>query len=81
MTLGQEGRVGANQGMAAHQGMALVGCGSAAPAISISNQQLSERVDTSDDWIRSRTGIGARRIAAGASAPAASRYESTSRLG
>jgi 3-oxoacyl-[acyl-carrier-protein] synthase-3 len=43
--------------------MALVGCGSAAPAISISNQQLSERVDTSDDWIRSRTGIGARRIA------------------
>jgi 3-oxoacyl-[acyl-carrier-protein] synthase-3 len=50
--------------MAALQGMALVGCGSAAPAISISNQQLSERVDTSDDWIRSRTGIGARRIAA-----------------
>ncbi|MFM7653662.1 MAG: 3-oxoacyl-ACP synthase, partial [Vulcanococcus sp.] len=44
--------------------MALVGCGSAVPAISVSNQQLSERVDTSDEWIRSRTGIGARRICA-----------------
>ena len=49
-------------GTAAGTGMALVGCGSAVPAISVSNQQLSERVDTSDDWIRSRTGIGARRI-------------------
>ena len=45
-------------------GMALVGCGSAIPAINVSNQQLSERVDTSDEWIRSRTGIGARRICA-----------------
>ena len=45
-------------------GMALVGCGSAVPAISVSNQQLSERVDTSDEWIRTRTGIGARRICA-----------------
>ncbi len=44
-------------------GMALVGCGSAVPAASLSNQRLSERVDTSDDWIRSRTGIAARRVA------------------
>jgi 3-oxoacyl-[acyl-carrier-protein] synthase-3 len=43
--------------------MALVGCGSAVPATSVSNGRLSERVDTSDEWIRSRTGIGARRIA------------------
>ena len=42
--------------------MALVGSGSAIPAINVSNQQLSERVDTSDEWIRTRTGIGARRI-------------------
>jgi 3-oxoacyl-[acyl-carrier-protein] synthase III len=42
--------------------MALVGCGSAMPAASISNADLSQRVETSDDWIRSRTGIGARRI-------------------
>jgi len=44
-------------------GMALIACGSALPAISVSNQQLSERVDTSDEWIRTRTGIGARRVA------------------
>ena len=43
--------------------MALVGCGSAVPAASITNQQLSERVDTNDDWIRTRTGIRARRVA------------------
>jgi 3-oxoacyl-[acyl-carrier-protein] synthase-3 len=43
--------------------MALVGSGSAVPATRLSNEALSTRVDTSDDWIRSRTGIGARRIA------------------
>ena len=43
-------------------GMALVGSGSAVPAFSVSNTRLSERVDTSDDWIRSRTGIAERRI-------------------
>ena len=43
-------------------GMALVGSGSAVPITSVSNQQLSERVDTNDEWIRTRTGIGARRI-------------------
>ncbi|MFM9042452.1 MAG: 3-oxoacyl-[acyl-carrier-protein] synthase III C-terminal domain-containing protein, partial [Vulcanococcus sp.] len=42
--------------------MALVGSGSAVPITSVSNQQLSERVDTNDEWIRTRTGIGARRI-------------------
>ena len=43
--------------------MALVGSGSAVPAASISNSQLSSRVDTNDEWIRTRTGIGARRVA------------------
>jgi len=43
--------------------MRLVGCGSALPVASISNDALSARVDTSDEWIRSRTGIGARRVA------------------
>ena len=43
-------------------GMALVGCGSAVPVNRVSNEQLSSRVDTSDEWIRTRTGIGARRI-------------------
>ena len=45
------------------RGAALVGCGSAVPATSLSNSDLSARVETSDEWIRSRTGIGARRIA------------------
>jgi 3-oxoacyl-[acyl-carrier-protein] synthase-3 len=43
--------------------MALAGCGSALPLACISNEQLSQRVETSDDWIRSRTGIGWRRVA------------------
>ena len=43
--------------------MALVGSGSAVPAASISNTQLSGRVETTDEWIRTRTGIGARRVA------------------
>jgi 3-oxoacyl-[acyl-carrier-protein] synthase-3 len=44
--------------------MALVGSGSAVPATRVSNTDLSARVETNDDWIRSRTGIAARRIAA-----------------
>ena len=43
--------------------MALVGSGSAVPAASITNTQLSSRVETNDEWIRTRTGIGARRVA------------------
>ncbi len=43
-------------------GVALVGCGSATPSQRISNDQLGQRVDTSDAWIRSRTGISARRV-------------------
>ena len=33
------------------------------PSVSVSNSDLSRKVETSDDWIRSRTGIGARRVA------------------
>ncbi|HEY9828491.1 MAG TPA: beta-ketoacyl-ACP synthase 3 [Stenomitos sp.] len=44
-------------------GMAMTGCGSAAPAISLSNDDLSRVVETSDEWIASRTGIRARRLA------------------
>jgi len=43
-------------------GVVLRGCGSATPSRAISNIELGERVETSDDWIRSRTGIGARRV-------------------
>ena len=39
-----------------------MGCGSATPQKIINNDQLSQRVDTNDEWIKSRTGIGERRI-------------------
>ena len=43
-------------------GVLLRGCGSATPSRSISNDDLGQRVETSDSWIRSRTGIAARRV-------------------
>ena len=39
-----------------------MGCGSAIPQKVINNDQLGQRVDTNDEWIQSRTGIGERRI-------------------
>ena len=41
----------------------LKGVGSALPARAVSNAELAEQVDTSDVWIRERTGIGQRHIA------------------
>ena len=42
----------------------IVGTGSYLPAQILTNAELAKRVDTSDEWIRSRTGIRERRIAA-----------------
>jgi 3-oxoacyl-[acyl-carrier-protein] synthase-3 len=42
----------------------IVGTGSYLPARILTNAELSQRVDTSDEWIRARTGIKERRIAA-----------------
>lgn len=39
------------------------GTGSAVPRLKVTNEDLSNIMDTSDEWIRSRTGIGARHIA------------------
>lgn len=44
-------------------GVAITGTGSCAPATSLDNKGLSQVVDTSDEWISSRTGIGSRRLA------------------
>ncbi len=44
-------------------GIAITGSGSAVPAASIDNQELSQLVDTSDQWIVERTGIRRRRLA------------------
>ena len=38
-------------------GIAITGSGSAVPAVSLDNRGLSRIVDTSDEWISSRTGI------------------------
>ncbi|GKE21906.1 3-oxoacyl-[acyl-carrier-protein] synthase III, chloroplastic-like protein, partial [Tanacetum coccineum] len=44
------------------KGCKLVGCGSAVPNRQISNHDLAQIIDTSDEWISSRTGIRNRRI-------------------
>ncbi|KAI9174528.1 hypothetical protein LWI28_018636 [Acer negundo] len=47
------------------KGCKLVGCGSAVPALQISNVELSKIVETSDEWISTRTGIRNRRVLSG----------------
>ena len=42
----------------------VAGCGSYLPAKVLTNAELAQRLDTSDEWIRQRTGIGQRYIAA-----------------
>jgi len=42
----------------------IVGCGAYLPKRVVTNDELAARLDTSDAWIRQRTGIGERRIAA-----------------
>ncbi|HVJ52368.1 MAG TPA: beta-ketoacyl-ACP synthase III [Aliidongia sp.] len=42
----------------------VLGCGAYLPARIVTNQELAERVDTSDEWIVQRTGIRQRHIAA-----------------
>ena len=45
--------------------MKIVGTGSALPQNEVDNKKLTEWVETSDEWIKERTGIGARRISTG----------------
>jgi 3-oxoacyl-[acyl-carrier-protein] synthase III len=42
----------------------VVGCGAYLPERIVTNADLAARLDTSDEWIRQRTGIGERRVAA-----------------
>jgi len=44
-------------------GIAITGSGAAVPSLSLDNHGLSQLVETSDDWITSRTGIRRRRLA------------------
>ncbi|MDR1587990.1 MAG: ketoacyl-ACP synthase III [Treponema sp.] len=41
----------------------IMGTGRAVPFRRLSNNDLAEKIDTSDEWIRSHTGIGARHLA------------------
>lgn len=43
----------------------ILGLGHSAPALSVSNDELAKIVDTSDEWVRTRTGIGSRHISQG----------------
>ena len=44
-------------------GMAITGCGSAAPETVLTNNHLAKMVETSDEWINTRTGMRNRHIA------------------
>jgi 3-oxoacyl-[acyl-carrier-protein] synthase III len=43
-------------------GVTFTGCGAAAPQTVVLNDELAQVVDTSDEWISSRTGIGQRYV-------------------
>ena len=45
-------------------GVIIAGTGSYTPSRIVTNEELSTRVETSDEWITSRTGIRERRLAA-----------------
>ncbi len=48
--------------MKIHQGAKIIGVGAGLPISVVTNQDLTKLVDTSDDWIKTRTGIRERRI-------------------
>ena len=55
-------------GSKTHMSMKIIGTGSSLPAKQVSNEELTKLVDTSDEWIRERTGIGFRHISTGETA-------------
>lgn len=46
-------------------GFSIIGTGSSVPALAVTNDMLSSFLDTSDEWISTRTGIRQRRILTG----------------
>lgn len=48
--------------------MKIIGTGSALPVKQVGNEELTKLVNTSDEWIRERTGIGSRHISTGETA-------------
>jgi 3-oxoacyl-[acyl-carrier-protein] synthase-3 len=60
---GEAGAIGSNGRHPAQPGCRLVGIGTAVPAARVSNSEIETFLDTSDEWIQSRTGIRERRVA------------------
>ena len=60
-------------------GAAIAGTGAYVPAKILTNFDLEQMVDTSDEWIRVRTGIRERRIAAADEPTSAIAYEAATR--
>lgn len=61
--LGGAEAVGGNGRRPSRQGCRVVGIGTALPGLRISNSEIEQFLDTSDEWIQSRTGIRERRVA------------------
>lgn len=57
----------------------IAGTGSSIPTYKMTNEDLSKFVDTSDEWIRSRTGIGCRHIVSGEETAVTLAYEAGKR--
>jgi len=51
------------EGVSSSRYAAIIGWGMAVPEQVVTNADLAQRIDTSDEWIRSRTGIAERRVA------------------
>jgi 3-oxoacyl-[acyl-carrier-protein] synthase-3 len=60
-------------------GSQIIGTGAYAPEKVLTNQDLARIVDTSDEWIRERTGIAERRIASDGEAASDMAYEASRR--
>ena len=46
-------------------GIRVLGTGSYTPAFQVTNEDMAKIVETNDEWIRTRTGIGTRHISDG----------------
>lgn len=58
----RQAAAGAANSLPAAAGIRIEGTGSAAPSTVVTNDDLSEVVDTSDEWIKQRTGIRCRHV-------------------
>jgi 3-oxoacyl-[acyl-carrier-protein] synthase-3 len=61
----QNGRVNSPQGLPGVYGISVAGIGAFVPERCITNDDIATLVETSDEWIRSRTGISTRHVVSG----------------